>query len=272
MPVNTDHVISAVSSGLIGLIGVLVGGGISWFAQRRARRNARRAEQLNAFYAPLFGIVAEIRARSEVRLLVDRAASAAWTELVARRQAAGRGRVDDDDARFAPVIDYNNRQLADVLLPLYRRMVKHFAENIGYAEPSTLKHFPALVEFVEVWERWLDKSLPAEAAAKLQHDETKLFPLYREIAVQLDRLQAEVLEPLFPIAIVSRIFRRGTETDHLAIPREARSQRNPVGVLARVRSFFSRLAKVHRPTPALGPSPERTEVSPIPPNGRPEGE
>ena len=144
------HLVSAAA----GLIGALIGARAASAGQKRARRNARRADQLNFFYAPLFGIRAEILARSLVRLRVSGATSKAWNDLLERASESDREIRGEDDVRFSAVIDYENRQHAEVLMPLYRRMVKHFAENIGYSEASTLKHFPSLVEFVELWERW----------------------------------------------------------------------------------------------------------------------
>ncbi len=63
----------------------------------------------------------------------------------------------------------------------------------GLAEPSTLEHFGALVEFVEIWDRWLDETIPAEVAGALEHGEDKLYPLYDDLSRQFRRLQKELL-------------------------------------------------------------------------------
>jgi hypothetical protein len=38
---------------------------------------------------------------------------------------------------FEKIIEYNNRQLAEEVVPLYRRMVEIFTGNMWLAEPST---------------------------------------------------------------------------------------------------------------------------------------
>ena len=72
-------------------------------------------------------------------------------------------------------------------------MVNLFRDRMGLAEPSTLEHFGALVEFVEIWDRWLDETIPPEVVGNLEHGEEKLYPLYEDVADQFKRLQKEIL-------------------------------------------------------------------------------
>ena len=94
---------------------------------------------------------------------------------------------------FEKIIHEDNRQLVDELMPCYRDMVNLFRDKMGLAEPSTLEHFGALVEFVEIWDRWLDETIPAEVPGALEHGEEKLYPLYDDLSRQFRRLQKELV-------------------------------------------------------------------------------
>ena len=71
-------------------------------------------------------------------------------------------------------------------------MVKHFADNMSLADPSTRDHFGALVEFVEIWNRWLDKTLPKETLEFLGHSEEKLKPFYKDLADKMVSISDEL--------------------------------------------------------------------------------
>lgn len=117
------------------------------------------------------------------------AANAAWRQLVERTPHA---ELQTVLARRFPdweqIIGEDNRQLVEELLPTYRQMVDLFATHMGLAEPSTRAHFGALVEFVEVWDRWIKKTIPPEVVEQLGHSEDNLSPFYQDLYDQLDRL------------------------------------------------------------------------------------
>jgi hypothetical protein len=48
------------------------------------------------------------------------------------------------------------------------------------------------VDYVEIWNRFLEKSLPAAVIRELGHEEKKLYPLYADIELQVARLQEEL--------------------------------------------------------------------------------
>jgi hypothetical protein len=73
-------------------------------------------------------------------------------------------------------------------------MVDLFTSKLLLAEFSTIQHFPALLEFVEIWNRWLDRSLPVEVLGQLNHSEEKLFPFYQDLADNFARLQGMLQE------------------------------------------------------------------------------
>jgi hypothetical protein len=63
---------------------------------------------------------------------------------------------------------------------------------MGLAEPSTVKHYGTLVEFVEIWNRGLQKSLPGKVIARLNHEERKLYPFYEDLEAQAQRLREQL--------------------------------------------------------------------------------
>jgi hypothetical protein len=182
---------SAIAAGS-GLLGVLIGTIAVSLNAKRDRKIARLKTQLQAFYSPMLGVRSEIKAKSEIRLKVTSIASQAFTEefgtgLLGER----RGPTPDVSEKYKAVHDYNNTQFRETLFPLYQQMLDHFTHHLHLAEPSTRLHYEALCEFVEIWNRSLDKSLPSKVAERLSHDEGKLHGLYDDLQVHFVRLLAE---------------------------------------------------------------------------------
>ena len=88
--------------------------------------------------------------------------------------------------------EYSDDQLRNDIIPMYRKMVEHLMSHMAFAEESTIVHYPAFVEFVEIWNRFLAKSLPREVAQKLSHAEKNLYPLYDDIEANARRLSEEL--------------------------------------------------------------------------------
>jgi hypothetical protein len=94
---------------------------------------------------------------------------------------------------YGPAFDQmnseDNRHFVQEIVPRYRKMVDHFAANMWLAEPETREYFGDLVAFVDIWERWINKTLPVEVLRELHHSEAKLLPFYEDLARQLDALR-----------------------------------------------------------------------------------
>jgi hypothetical protein len=73
-------------------------------------------------------------------------------------------------------------------------MLEHWTAHMAQAEPSTQQHFATLVDFVEIMDRFLKKSLPLAVLRQLPHEESKLNPLYDDIETQVERLRRELLK------------------------------------------------------------------------------
>ena len=71
-------------------------------------------------------------------------------------------------------------------------MLKLFVDKMFLSEPSTRTHFTELVNFVEVWDRWLGKSLPAEVLKRLDYGERRLSLFYEDLEQHFERLRAQL--------------------------------------------------------------------------------
>jgi hypothetical protein len=194
LPDWTD-LIRLIVSGLVGGIGGVVLSG--WLAGKREqyqRRHAFVERQLRDLYSPLLGLRAEIRVRSEFRVKVHAVADRVWRGLVEEaRQRGGpeatRQLGQAKSAEFDRIISYDNERLMEDLLPAYRQMVNLLRENMWLADGDTRQYFGALIEFIEIWDRWIAKALPAEVAEALDHSEETLHPFYDHLARRHDELR-----------------------------------------------------------------------------------
>jgi hypothetical protein len=174
IPIVLNPIISAGA----GLLGVLVGGYMSDRRERQKRRGDFITRQLTEFYGPLVAGRAEILARSDLRVKVEQATSAAWPNMVAEARDA-----------ISRAIDYDNTILRETLIPAYHQMVATFREKWSLAEPKTRTYFAALVEFVEIWERHLKGGISGEAIARLGHTEENLKPFYAHLEATHEQLR-----------------------------------------------------------------------------------
>ena len=171
---------------LSGLAGIFIGAWLSGRQAKAQRKHSFIEKQLSHFYSPMLGLRSEIRMRSELRVKIQDTANSAWKELCEdARQRGGpeetRKLSDDRFREFKGIIEYDNRMLTEELIPAYKTMVKIFRENMWLAEPSTREYFRKLLEFVDMWDRWLDKSMPVEVLEKLRHTEETLHPFYEHL-------------------------------------------------------------------------------------------
>lgn len=99
---------------------------------------------------------------------------------------------DSSGPVYERLLEYDNQQLTGELVPLYQSMLDHVTKNMWLAEPSTLDHYSALVEYVELWNRGLKQSLPTEFMFEVKHEEKKLDPFYADLDLQFKRLRDEL--------------------------------------------------------------------------------
>jgi hypothetical protein len=187
-----------ISAAASGLLGASVGGWIANHNQNKERRHRRYREQLG-FYAELLSIRKLILAKTELRVKLSNAAHHGWKEEISQTgdnpssplRADLYARREDEYDRLE---NYSNKQVKEEIVPLYRKMLDYWIANMAQAEPSTQKHFTAFVEYVEIWNRFLQNSLPATVLKEITHKEKKLYPLYEDIEANVERLRKELLK------------------------------------------------------------------------------
>jgi hypothetical protein len=168
---------------------------LNLYAERRRRQLDFVARQLAEFYGPLLGLRSAIRTHGELRVKLEAAQDASWRELVrTAREDGGVGviqrlREGPLGKQYDAMIDEENRHFRENIMPLYRRMVETFRDKISLAETPTRQHFPALIEFVEVWDRFLQGKIPGQVTQTLGHTEKNVHPLYANLEQTHDRLQ-----------------------------------------------------------------------------------
>ncbi len=142
-------------------------------------------KQLKEFYSPLLGIHKEIKAKSDFRLKVETISSRQWKENATKGIEQSVKSVDDE-------INYNNRQLNEEFLPMYRELLNIFKNGYWLAEPETKKFYSELVEYVEGWNRWKGKGATGETMKEIGHSEDKLKPFYKELEERTEILRQEL--------------------------------------------------------------------------------
>jgi hypothetical protein len=136
-----DILPSAIAAGSA-LLGIAVGGHFSAHNQKRERQQRRISEQLAEFYSPLVAMRAVVLAKSELRLKISGAADVACLAMMEHAYKRGVEHVMEIDKERSPlfekIIEYDNRELAEEIMPTYRKMVELFGSKIHFAEPSSV--------------------------------------------------------------------------------------------------------------------------------------
>jgi hypothetical protein len=188
--------VSIAVPALAGLGGVIIGAWLTSGREKRQRQSAYLANQAEHFYSPMLGIRNEINGRSSLRVRVQQHANAAWQQLCAETEhlpVEQRQKLTEERwPEFGRIIEYDNERLHKDLLPAYRKMLDLFRENYWLADPATREFYPEIVEFVDIWERWVDKSLPVEVLRRVNHSEEKLVPFYNHVAETHDAIQRKL--------------------------------------------------------------------------------
>jgi len=181
----------------------MAGGWLTAHNQKRERQQRRINEQLAGFYGPMLALRTQMLSQSELGQKIRGNAGTAWQEIVKRAYEG------DNESRkidrmekltqqrwpsFEKLTEYGNRQLVEEILPSYRKMVEIFTSKLHLAEPSTIAYFPTLLEFVEIWNRWLNESLPVEVLGHLNHTEDNLSPFYANLLENFTRMHRELSE------------------------------------------------------------------------------
>ncbi|MDE2341956.1 MAG: hypothetical protein KGL63_00960 [Betaproteobacteria bacterium] len=179
-----------------GLSGVAIG---AWLTSRREKKQRQLVfleKQLSSFYSPMLGLRNEVKTLSAFRVRVQVEADAAWRQLCADTEGfdvVERQRISAERGpEFKRIIEHDNDKLYEALLPAYRKMVELFRKSYWLAEQETRAYYGDLVEFVEVWNRWIDKALPVEVLRRLEHSEERLAPFYLHVERMHDAIRQKL--------------------------------------------------------------------------------
>jgi len=71
-------------------------------------------------------------------------------------------------------------------------MIDVFRQKVWLAEPETRESFKQLIEYVDVWDKILDRKLAHAIAAAVGHTEKNLHPFYKHLEEVHDRLRSEI--------------------------------------------------------------------------------
>lgn len=183
---------------LLQFLSALVGGLIVYiFGIRKLSieiKNAFIQKQMSEFYSPIAGYRKRIRAKGEVREKITRLAGESWQEVCEPYSESGQPMLNHDEL-FEPyrkIIEYDNQQLRDELLPLYRKILDIFTDKYWLADEETRTYYQSFLEFVEIWERYLVDSLPTGVIHKVKHTEDSVLPFYEHVEHKLSFLQQEL--------------------------------------------------------------------------------
>ena len=184
--------ISIAVPAISGLCGVAVGAFLTAMREKTNRRHEFLSKQLTDFYSPLLSLKKEIEAIGKVRLKIHGVAGKVWREMCSRYDGNPpelQKLTKEKGDKFKKIIDYDNEYLETETLPAYHRMIEIFRNNLRLAEPSTVKHFSALLEFVNIWDRFPAGSLPGKVIRELEHSEESLYTLNDDLQLQHEKLR-----------------------------------------------------------------------------------
>ena len=77
-------------------------------------------------------------------------------------------------------------------MPRYREMIDVFRQKMWLAQPETREYFKQLVEYVDVWDKTLARTLPHSIASAVGHTEKNLHPFYDHLEAMHDKLRSEI--------------------------------------------------------------------------------
>jgi hypothetical protein len=134
----------------------------------------------------------EIRARSELRVKLAQSIDQLHTNDML---GAGPGKLEeapDAHLRIIKAIEDEIETFRNVLMPRYCEMIEVFRKKMWLAEPETREFFKQLIEYVDVWDKILARTLPHSVAKAVGHTEKNLYPFYQHLERTNDRLRSEI--------------------------------------------------------------------------------
>lgn len=191
--------ISIAVPAISGFMGILIGAWISSKQQKEQAKLSFVEKQLKYFYSPLLGTISEIIILNKIEMNISGSANAEWKKRCEEARKDKdinynllRENRENDIKEYVKIIDYNNQQLTESLLPSYHHMVSIFKEYYYLADPNICEYLYPLIEFVNLRDRWLKKTIPTEVLTNLGHNESALLLFYKEVEEIHDKLRMKL--------------------------------------------------------------------------------
>jgi len=160
--------------------------------QARTKRNTDLIEkQLLEFYSPIWGCIKRIHAQGELRAEISQASNTAWQKLCERSPKPFL-KHDEEFKPYQKLIEYDNEQLTSEVIPLYDKALEIFTTQFWLSEESTRQYYEEFYRFVEIWHRYLNRSLPMDVLKEIEHGEEKLKPFYNDIEANIMELKKKL--------------------------------------------------------------------------------
>ncbi len=145
------------------------------------------------FYSPLLGIRNIIQNNAELRLTIQGKAHEQLEILGNQNEALSpdekQKAISEKLEQYKNLINYDEQRFEEALFPLYEEMLDYFRKNYWLADKETRRYYPALLQFVEVWNRNLKDALPIEVWEALDHKESNLMDFYQHIETKHEELR-----------------------------------------------------------------------------------
>ena len=160
--------------------------------QSRTKRNTDLIEkQLQEFYSPIWGCIKRICAQGELRCEISAACNTAWKKVCDRSPKP----FFNHDEEFKPYqrqIEYDNEKHRGEVMHLYDKALEIFTSKYWLSESSTREYYDEFYKFVEVWHRYLDRSIPMDVLEELDRSEEHLKPFYTDIEQKMNELTSRL--------------------------------------------------------------------------------
>ncbi|OGS23249.1 MAG: hypothetical protein A2252_09190 [Elusimicrobia bacterium RIFOXYA2_FULL_39_19] len=167
-------------------------GFVGYFYGKKSLKEQKKMEfierQINELYSPLLGYHMKMRAEGELRVEIQIGAKSAWQKICDNQPKPFK----DSGTYYEPfrkIIEHDNNKFRTETLPLYDKMLQIFTEKQWLADPSTQQYYSGFYKFIDIWHRWLDKSIPAEVLEEIDYQEEKLQPFYNNLENQVKLLK-----------------------------------------------------------------------------------
>lgn len=189
-------IVTVAIPAISGLAGVAIGSWLTSLREQKQRKLAFLEKQLSMFYSPMLGLRNEVKVLGSIRARVQAEANTVWEALCSsvgdHNFEAGQRLPKERGPEFERIVKYDNAKLHGELMPAYKKMAEIFRENYWLAEPETRSYYVELIEFVEIWNRWLDQSLPVEVLKRLDHGESNLAAFYEQVEQTHDGIRQKL--------------------------------------------------------------------------------